>query len=58
MEGGAMRIGCVVHAFCVTMIALGVPGPLTLLVWTARVASGHISAHHWVEFVPSVSLTI
>jgi len=53
-----MRIGCVVHAFCVTMIALGVPGPLTLLVWTARVASGHISAHHWVEFVPSVSLTI
>lgn len=53
--GLAVLVG--VYARLAASLAAVQMGIFTLLVWVPRVASGHISAHHWVEFVVSWMLT-
>lgn len=46
----------VVYARLAAVLAAVQMGIFTLLVWVPRVASGHISAGHWAEFVVSWTL--
>ena len=54
--GVAVLIG--VYARLAASLAAAQMGIFTLLVWVPRVASGHISAGHWAEFVVSGVLTV
>jgi uncharacterized membrane protein YphA (DoxX/SURF4 family) len=52
--GLAVLIGVYARlAAALTVVQMGI---FTLLVWVPRVASGHISARHWAEFVVSWTL--
>lgn len=53
--GVAVLVG--VYARLAATLAALQMGGFTLLVWVPEVASGHISARHWTEFVVSWTLT-
>ena len=55
VAGAAVLSGvCAPLAAALATVQMGL---FTLLIWVPMVASGHISAHHWAEFVSSWTLT-